>query len=233
MSTTVKAGWLKDNEGNKFAPKTLSSQIVNDDGASFKDSIKAYVDTNAAPAGYGLGEAGGKYVDDINITRNGWFLIRPDTIGGTGQYALVRVDAHDAENVHQTAYSGYATSTGFIVQRRVCWKGVWGEWECENPPMVVGQEYRTTERYMGQAVYCKMVNFGALPNTSSKTVAHGIENKYLNVRASLSAGNTSAIFNHYNSIEKMTADSTNITIFTNADLSGFTTVYVTLWYTKG
>ena len=39
MSTTVKAGWLKDKQGNKFAPKTVSSQIVNDDGTLLTDDI--------------------------------------------------------------------------------------------------------------------------------------------------------------------------------------------------
>lgn len=39
MSTTVKAGWLKDNQGNKFAPKTMSSQIINDDGILLEDNI--------------------------------------------------------------------------------------------------------------------------------------------------------------------------------------------------
>ena len=39
MSTTVKAGWLKDKNGNKFAPKTLSSQIINDDGTLFESKV--------------------------------------------------------------------------------------------------------------------------------------------------------------------------------------------------
>lgn len=44
MSTTVKAGWLKDKDGNKFAPKTMSSQIINDDGGLFKDNIEMRLD---------------------------------------------------------------------------------------------------------------------------------------------------------------------------------------------
>lgn len=43
MSTTVKAGWLKDSQGNKFAPKTLVSQIYNGDGSSFEDYIEEIV----------------------------------------------------------------------------------------------------------------------------------------------------------------------------------------------
>lgn len=39
MSTTVKAGWLKDNQGNRFAPKTLSSQVMTIDGISLEEKI--------------------------------------------------------------------------------------------------------------------------------------------------------------------------------------------------
>lgn len=44
MSTTIKAGWLKDNQGNKFAPKTMSSQVINDDGTLLEDSINLELD---------------------------------------------------------------------------------------------------------------------------------------------------------------------------------------------
>ena len=41
MSTEVIAGWLKDNDGNKFAPKTLASQVINDDGTTLNAVDKA------------------------------------------------------------------------------------------------------------------------------------------------------------------------------------------------
>lgn len=41
MSTTVNIGWLKDNNGEKFAPKTLSSQVVTSDGVNLEDKIEA------------------------------------------------------------------------------------------------------------------------------------------------------------------------------------------------
>ena len=48
---------------------------------------------------------------------------------------------------------------------------VWeSEYEYLNPPMQLGVEYRTTERYMGKPVYIKLANFGALPNATIKTV---------------------------------------------------------------
>ena len=43
----------------------------------------------------------------------------------------------------------------------------WSEWEWENPPMIAGQEYRTTKRYKGNPVYAKYINCGAMPAGSS------------------------------------------------------------------
>lgn len=46
---TVKAGWLKDSQGNKFAPKTLISQVINEDGTQFTgltaEEVQAMIDT--------------------------------------------------------------------------------------------------------------------------------------------------------------------------------------------
>ena len=41
------------------------------------------------------------------------------------------------------------------------------------PPMALGVEYRTTERYLGKPVYAKLVDCGALPNGTIKIIAHG------------------------------------------------------------
>ena len=52
-----------------------------------------------------------------------------------------------------------------------------GEREWLNPPMVTGTEYRTTKRYNGRVVYTKVVDGGALPNTSSKAISFGVKLK--------------------------------------------------------
>ena len=44
MSTTIKTGWLKDNNGEKFAPKTLTSQVQTSDGILLEDKIQADLD---------------------------------------------------------------------------------------------------------------------------------------------------------------------------------------------
>ena len=50
MSTTVKTGWLNDKNGDKFAPKTLISQVQTSDGTLFEDKLQTDLDTTLAPA---------------------------------------------------------------------------------------------------------------------------------------------------------------------------------------
>ena len=38
--TMVNTGWLKDENGNKFAPKTLLSQVITKDGVSAEKYIE-------------------------------------------------------------------------------------------------------------------------------------------------------------------------------------------------
>ena len=64
-------------------------------------------------------------------------------------------------------------STEATVYERQYFGGFWREWECVNPPMHEGVEYRTKERYLGKPVYTKIVYLGALPNATVKEVAHG------------------------------------------------------------
>ena len=57
MSTPVSTGWIKDSNGEKFAPKTLTSQVQTSDGVLLEDKIQADLNTvkveilnNVAPA---------------------------------------------------------------------------------------------------------------------------------------------------------------------------------------
>ena len=47
---------------------------------------------------------------------------------------------------------------------------VWMPFEWVNPPMKIGVEYRTTERYDGKPVFVMAVNGGAFPDNSSKII---------------------------------------------------------------
>lgn len=53
------------------------------------------------------------------------------------------------------------------------WESIY---ERENPPLQLGVEYRTTERYLGKPVYVKLVDCGQLPNATEKTISAYAEN---------------------------------------------------------
>ena len=65
-------------------------------------------------------------------------------------------------------------STEATVYERQYFGGFWRDWECVNPPMVLGEEYRTKERYLGKPIYTQLVDIGALPNTKTSMIAHNI-----------------------------------------------------------
>lgn len=107
--------------------------------------------------------------------------------------------------------------------------GQWDPVEYINPDMRLGVEYRTTERYQGKPVYCKLVNFGALPNNTTKAVAHGAENISLVISVSGESNGENLIGNMY--VTYVHVGASNITIKTNADRSGVT-ASVLIKYTK-
>lgn len=53
---------------------------------------------------------------------------------------------------------------------KVKFSGTWQPLEWENPPMVSGVEYRTIERHLGKVIYAVKLDFGTLPNSSSKSI---------------------------------------------------------------
>ena len=72
---------------------------------------------------------------------------------------------------------GYAVLYGCSADNAKVFKavgnGVWSAFEWVNPPMVLGIEYRTTERWQGKAVYTKLINCEALPSVGTlKRVSH-------------------------------------------------------------
>lgn len=52
--------------------------------------------------------------------------------------------------------------------------GTWGAWEWVNPPMFLGVEYRTTERYLGKPVYCQVIDCGIITANTQKIVVKSI-----------------------------------------------------------
>jgi len=68
-----------------------------------------------------------------------------------------------------------ANLTGSLIFK-VKFSGAWKPLEWQNPPMEVGVEYRTTERYQGKPVYAKCISVGMLPSNAKSETPHGISN---------------------------------------------------------
>lgn len=117
-------------------------------------------DIGAAPAGYGLGDSELVNVDIDYVCTPGWYCVSQTmTIGGiSANYWYIHVSAYGTGNLHCVQEIYPVLSNGYckIIRRKHV--GEWGFSEIENPPMEIGVEYRTTERYKGEPVYVTVVD---------------------------------------------------------------------------
>ena len=106
---------------------------------------------------------------------------------------------------------------------------VWMPFEWEHPPMKIGVEYRTLERYNGKPVYAKAINFGQAPNATYKDVSHGIENFSQLVSYTGMMGGANLI--EASAVDSIQINASIIRITTNTDVSA-SYVYLVLRYKK-
>ena len=106
---------------------------------------------------------------------------------------------------------------------------VWMPFEWENPPMKIGVEYRTSERYNSKPVYAKAISFGQAPNATYKDVSHGIENFSQLVSYTGMMGGANLI--EAPALDNIQINASNIRITTNTDVSA-SYVYLVLRYKK-
>ena len=167
---------------------TQTAYLVDANGSVFKRSSVYGVlgqwvrcDPSAfAPAGYGLGGGSANFnVANIdNMKQSGWF----NTSSANGYYIgtvplyyiVLRVDSWK-----DTAGYPVVSQTIYCEQcqiRRICYvDGTWSDWEWENPLMLEGVEYRTTERYGGHPVYTKLVPLGSFTGVQNVPVGNGYQ----------------------------------------------------------
>ena len=137
-----------------------------------------------APAGFGLGAAYGGNIpnNDFNqAVANGVYSVGYSTyLNGPQGYtpnggALIVISGRTDWIKHQYLFLGTSGMQGWILHRYYNdATATWSEWEFVNPPMLLGVEYRTTERYLGKPVYVKVVDCGLV--VDSKTVDLGLSN---------------------------------------------------------
>ena len=123
------------------------------------------------------------------------------------------------------------------VLMRTIENGSIGPWEWINPPMQLGVEYRTTERYNGKPVYMKLVDCGAGPNNTRKTVSANTQNVETPISCTGTFGNGTIPYEWFAGDSSgaqaitCTFSGQEINIAATADYSRWT-VFVMLKYTK-
>lgn len=185
-----------------------------------------------APAGYGLGGVPTKTVSlsELDSTfASGWYWLSAmgTTLNGVYfNYATVFVHGMDSGACVQEIHPLLSN----VVLKRYAYRNTWYEWECENPPMAVGVEYRTTERYNGKPVYKKLVNISALPNSTTLIVSHGTV-VLCPISIELSSQQVNVSLNGHTAITEYKFNATDIQITSNANLSAWSATAL-LSYTK-
>ena len=118
------------------------------------------------------------------------------------------------------------------VYERQYYSGTWHDWECVNPPLREGVEYRTKERYLGKPVYTKLINFGALPNATNKKVAHGASPSQV-IKCIGQMSDSNSIPFHYSSTNwvEIYGGNTYIVILAGDNKSSLS-AHAQMWYIK-
>lgn len=204
-------------------------------GTGATDAATARANLGVAPAWFGLGELGAYCSDCNNAMKNGWFWVDGNTanIPESGLSGVLFVESRNktgSVDYYQTLRSGAIT----IERYYSSFAKAWQPWEWENPPMKLGVEYRTTERWNGKPVYTMLYNFGAMPNASTKTVIHGIQNIDYPLSASVTAKSETWAFvvpTAYNVETDIVFSLRELIIKTTTDRSEYN-AYFTLKYTK-
>lgn len=154
------------------------------------------------------------------------------TLIPNGQYSLLRVSARTSDEILQEVFCcGISGQYDFSAVRSYGNTDSWSPWEYINPPMQLGVEYRTTERFMGSPVYVRLVDFGALPDNTQKdvsvldagTMKCGIDLKMITYN--------NQAFKQYNGITTQVLQNGGITVVTNYNLSNVE-AYFLIKYTK-
>ena len=134
--------------------------------------------------------------------------------------------------VHMPVYSGNTPLSAEIFNQMQ-----------DNMEEGIKTEYSTNELEIGTWVdgsklYRKTINFGALPNSTTKSVAHGITNlkRIVSINgfsgSSINKGGIPIPHAVANNPVYIFTDDTNVTIGTTSDRTAYTITYVNVYYTK-
>lgn len=239
--------WQTDATAQQIDDAVVAAQnavLYTAQSKTAAEQAQARGNINAAPGGFGWGEelprrvSTAAEVDAITANSVVWYgndstnLVDGD-ISSYTRYAIVVTYVGDsASDKAQDVYGYGGGAHGDAMLHRGRSGNTWLPWEWVNPPMQLGVEYRTTERYLGKPVYVKAVDCGNFPAPgSTKYVSHGVSNCLpIMVTGRMSNSNTLPWLNKF----AVSSDNTNIALYSAADVGDFSsnTVMAILKYIK-
>ena len=137
-----------------YPDATLSAAGKAADAAAVGDALKG-----KAPAGFGLGEEPVQLDNADDAKWGGWYCFDENTVNKPTHmnWGTIFLKRRNYLEVIQEAVDVYGTRA-----QRTSRNGEYTEWVYDNPPMVPDVEYRTTQRYNGEAVYKMLDTYGNL-----------------------------------------------------------------------
>lgn len=149
---------------NKIEQGIADAVSVTPQSLTDAQKTQARGNIDAAPGGFGLGgvlvdapENSEGFADANLITATGFYRAVRNVLYG-GWHYIIHLNYDSATALQLAAYV-----SGEVYGAREKRLNVWGDWEHTNPPMELGIEYRTTERYLGKPVYVKLFDCGTIP----------------------------------------------------------------------
>lgn len=236
--SALDAGYSGSEEAfNTAMAKAPDAVLYTAQSLSDAQKTQARTNINAAPGGFGLGTAivggvsGGR--DANNLSGCGFFRADQNTPTSDWWYG------YQIEYSAGYKYQRCVKSASFEIVERKQINNVWGAWEYVNPPMALGVEYRTTERYLGKPVYVKAVDCGAVPSNTQKIISMGVSGFITKIRCDAFATNSADVFtiprkvNDTEVTVTLASSANNIYISSNTDTLENYNVYTIMYYTKG
>lgn len=178
--SALDAGYSGSEEAfNKAMAKAPDAVFYTAQNLTDEQQAQARGNINAAPGGFGLGnsepryattDAAGPYSADT-ITETCFFVAKTNTPTGDWSYGICisRRQNNKIQIMWSEQGSGPWECDGCYAER-IMKAGIWGPWEWVNPPMILGTEYRTTERYLGKPVYCKVLEVSPITDGGTITI---------------------------------------------------------------
>lgn len=242
---------IKGDKGDKGDPGDVPASRTINGKPLASDVVLSAADVGAAPSGYGLGKTTYDNKNKITtlaeadaLTHNGWYHFVGDANQNLGGFSYSAIHVVTSRyDVFQTLYAYHSEYGGLCVERRAYnhQENAWSEWEWVNPPMIMGVEYRTTERFRGKVVYTQRIDCGELVG-GVKWIEHNVPaasmlrcaGRVTNGSESYD-GTTLPIFNaNADRYISVSATRTNVLIDTSyeVDKTFGSFIEVQLWYLK-